>query len=161
MNKKKLKELKSYKGAKPIKEKRDPKRLKHKWPYAYCIVIYQSVSGHIEKIWNGRDGGLPILINGKNGQEMRIKNPCKKYLPNHAKHMKIGERYIATMTKERAKYLARWIVRKRWKVALYKAYDTKSEARFLLFKSYFGDGDKCTILQHGKDVTTYTLDKSL
>lgn len=128
----------------------------YKNPEAYCFIKYRG-SNIEEVLWNGRDGVAPITIYSRNGQHQltRVRGEEKRdknYVP------KKGERYFAKMTKERALYLTAKIIEGRWnhpKFPLSKAYESKKEARFLLFKSLFNDGRAYTILKQGKHPIMY------
>lgn len=129
---------------------------KYRFPEAYCLIKYRG-AGIEEVLWNGRDGAAPYSIYSRDGKHnlIRVKGPeerVRHYTP------KLGERYLAAMTRERALYITAKVIEGRWdhpKYPLRKTYETKQEARFLLFKSFFDDGKAFTILKQGKDPTRY------
>lgn len=132
------------------------KKSKYKYKDAYRFITYRG-SGKKETIWNGRDGDAPLIIYSRFGvqQLIRDKEPGKRVV-NHT--LKDGEYYFTNTTKKRARFLAKKIVAGRWenkRYPLYQQYGNKKEAVFLIYKSFYGDGNCFTTLKHGKNVTTY------
>jgi len=136
------------------------KTTKYQHIEAYRFIWYVGMNNEGKKItkilWNSRDGIVPLLIYNKNGRHILGGAKLGNKKVNHV--LKKSELYIASMTKERAKYLVKRLVSGRWNHPIHplsKQYESKKIAIFLLFKDYYGEGNNPTVLKHGNNVTTY------
>lgn len=81
----------------------EDKKMKGEYQHAeaFCLMMYKcDKCGHMEVIWNSRDGGIPYSVgctecDGKSTPIMREHDVCK---PDHK--LKIGQRYFGNMTRD-------------------------------------------------------------
>lgn len=124
----------------------------HNHKEAFCLMQYQcETCGHLEVLWNSRDGVTPFTINcshcGANGITGGMKHVRwneDAYAQLHK--LKNGQRYFTTLTKADAEVLAAEILEKRSKMTEWLKYPAPTLEQ--MTASLYGEGDHPTIKTH-------------
>lgn len=105
----------------------------HRHAEAFKVMRYQTADGsESELIWNSRDGVTPFCVTLPSGAEAtHVDWNADVYCPDHAEHMKPGDRYFVDLDGEAALMLAEANVEAWWDHPQYpmsKRWATKDAA---------------------------------